>query len=319
MGRLFLAVGFIVSMVLSACASLGSAHPLPKLGLREDIRTTSGRYDGYSVRVDLDHAAVHQGHQGTIWLTGHGTRPIIVTQRTQRGDGMLLPGAPTLRIITPIMMYPDDPRLPDSQAERIQGLNYDFMVAQGWLFQRCDRSPYSFCAPQGREYLATPSFRTVDPLIAYLGQWLTEGDYAGTLRIDVWQHLGTPEDIQTRFGQHEGYTVDWCKGAKDEHRRLIVLTGQGSRDFEPFLPGQPADIERRSNWAVLIGKKGTEGLAVLGKPGCHAPYAAEVDVVSYADVDAAIAWWGRRLTESDARGEIVIRVTGPYLLEYLAR
>ena len=109
----------------------------------------------------------------------------------------------------------------------------------------------------------------MDPLIAYLGEWLKEGDSAGTLSISVWQHMGMPEDLRTPFGQHDGYTVDWCSSLDKGSQRLIVLTGQGSHVFEPLIPDQPEDIEKHGNSAVAIGREGSAGVALISRPGCN--------------------------------------------------
>ncbi|MCY1023909.1 hypothetical protein [Pyxidicoccus sp. MSG2] len=315
MNRLLLVLGLAATFCLGACAPR-AVRPSPKLGRLEDIHTKAGTYDGYSVQMHFEHTATLQGHRGGVVLTGHGRRAIHVLPGGRNVDSLAPPGTPNLRIDFPIMRGPEEVPRPGFRAGRIEGLDDDFLREQGWLFQDCGPGYSEFCEPSGAGFI-TPSFKSVDPLIAYLGKWLKEGDYAGTLSISVWQHMGVPEDIRTPFGQHEGYTVDWCSSLDKGSRRLIVLTGQGSRVFRPMLPDQPEDIEKRGNSAVAIGSRGSEGIAFISRPGCNAPYAAWTDVVSYEEVDAAIAEWGRRIQEDDAKGELVIRVSGPFLLTEL--
>lgn len=76
-----------------------------------------------------------------------------------------LSGAPGLRI-DPIMMRPEDPRGHDFHANRIEGLDYEFMQEQGWLFP-CEPPRYEWlCRPAGSE-VATTNFKFVASLIQH--------------------------------------------------------------------------------------------------------------------------------------------------------
>ncbi|NTX61004.1 hypothetical protein HUA74_10060 [Myxococcus sp. CA051A] len=300
---LLLALGLAAVFSSNACAPRVS-RPGPKLGQVADVHTKPGRYDGYAVQFEFELVDRMAGHRGYVFLTGQGRKTWSVREVSAR-DSLERRLAPTLRMDSPVMMGPAVSREPDLLGRRIEGLDYEFMLRQGWLFERCAADSGDDCELNG-QYLKTSSFHAVDGLIAYLGRWLKEGDYAGSLVITVVQDQGGPEDVKTRMGAHDGYTVERCKRYADS--RLIVLTGQGSQAFTPSVAGEPEDIARRGNLGVLVGRPGEQGFAILGKPGCQAPYAVYVDVASFDQVDAAISSWGRRLKDGDHKGEVVIVV-----------
>ncbi|MCY0998729.1 hypothetical protein OWM54_16440 [Myxococcus sp. MISCRS1] len=315
MERRLLVVGVIAGLVLGACAPRG-VRPVPPLGSESDVRTRPGTYDGYSVKVDFKQVARHQGHVGEVVVTGLGDVPLVMTLRRQGDDALERRLAPGLRIEHPVMMAPQEPSAARDERVRwrVEGLDYEYLRKQGWLFEGCQPDFQPLCELGGTA-LVTSSFQAVDALVAYLGHWMTEGHRRGSILIEVWAHLGTVDQVKTRMGAQDGYTVAWCKLEESADHRLLVLTGQGARVFAPLVDGEPEAIEQRGNAGVVIGAAGTErGFTTVSRPGCHAPYAAWVDVHGYGQVDAAIAWWGRRLKEGDHAGEVLLRVSGPELL-----
>ncbi|NTX09577.1 hypothetical protein HUA76_02165 [Myxococcus sp. CA056] len=308
---LLLAVGLVAIFSSNACAPRVT-RPSPALGQVADVRTKPGRYDGYSVawRFEKDAKALGVGLWGGVELHGQGRRPIVVWPRAESGDPSSDgDSGPALRIDSPMVTRSSDPRVREFLSGRIEGLDYEYMKAQGWLYERCGPPFVEPCVLRGT-FIKTSSFESVDPLIAYLGRWLKEGDYAGVLHINVVQHVGVPEDIRTRMGDYDGYSVDLCKPEENPDRRLIVVTGQGSRVFAPFIAGEPEDYDKRRTWAVLIGGPDPQARADLTRPGCHAPHAARIRVVGYEDVDAAIAYWGGLLKAGNHQGEVLIYVQG---------
>ncbi|AKQ67936.1 hypothetical protein A176_004848 [Myxococcus hansupus] len=290
-------------------------RPTPEMGRVEDVRTQDGDYDGYSVAKHLARQQPDQGAYGHVVVTGHGQRPIVVRQRTRRVDGMPLSGSVGLRI-DPIVMRPDDPRGPDFLAGRILGLDYAFMKQQGWLFP-CEPSDTTWLCYRTSPELITPSLASLDPLIAYLGRWMKHGGYGGTITISVWRPQGSPEEIRTPFGKHDGFTLSWAQGPDVRERTAVALTGHGTRLFAPREEGQPEAYEQRGNTAVLIGGPEAPGTALLSRSKSYPPYAVFVHVVSYADVDAAIEQWGRHLREGEHQGTLVIAVSGPWYFQTL--
>ncbi|NVJ21844.1 hypothetical protein HUW62_11500 [Myxococcus sp. AM011] len=93
--------------------------------------------------------------------------------------------------------------------------------------------------------------------------------------------LGQLADVHTRPGRYDGYSVDLCKPDKNPDRRLIVVTGHGSRVFAPVVAGEPEDHDQRRTLAVLMGGPDEQARADRTRPGCHAPHAARVSVVGY--------------------------------------
>ncbi|WP_426748160.1 hypothetical protein VZQ01_14815 [Myxococcus faecalis] len=310
-----LVVGVIAGLVLGACAPR-AVRPVPPLGSESDVRTRPGRYVGYSVTLSFLQTARHQGHLGDVVVTGLGEVPLATTSRRQGDVALERRLAPGLSIEHPVMMASQLPSAarPERVLSRVEGLDYDYLRDQGWLFERCEPGFVWLCEP-GNRVLVAPSFQVLDALIAYLGRWMQEGHRKGAIVIQVWAPLGTVDQVKTRMGAQDGYTVAWCRPEEYPGHRLLVLTGQGTRVFAPLVDGEPEAIEQRGNTGVLIGAPGAErGVTTVSRPGCHAPHAAWVDVVGYGQVDAAIAWWGRRLKEGDHAGEVLLRVSGPEIL-----
>ncbi|MFP2960313.1 hypothetical protein ACLEPN_21435 [Myxococcus sp. 1LA] len=106
--------------------------------------------------------------------------------------------------------------------------------------------------------------------------------------------------------------MEWARGPDVPERSAVALIGDGTRLFPPALETQPEPYEQRGNTAVLIGKAGDQGVGLISRSKSYPPYVVYVHVVSYADVDAAIAEWGRRLREGNHQGAIVIAVGGPW-------
>lgn len=309
MSRPTFILGLVTVAVLTACTARG-VRLTPKLGRVEDVQTRQGEYDGYSVAPHFDFVVPMQGAYGYVTLTGKGTRAIVVGTRTRREDGMPRSGAPGLRI-DPIMMRPEDPRGEDFLIGRIEGLDYEYLSQQGWLFP-CDASTDWLCKVEA-PYLVTPSFKFVDPLIQYLGRWMKKGGFGGRLVISVWQPKGIPADVRTAMGRKEGFSVEWARGPDHPERSAIALTGQGTRLFPPAVEGQPEAYERRGNTAVLAGTPGRQSMGFLSPSRSYPPYVVDVHLVSYTDVDAAIAEWGRALREGEHQGTIIITVGGPWV------
>ncbi|QSQ11138.1 hypothetical protein [Myxococcus landrumensis] len=292
MNRLLLSMSLAVSLVLGACSHQGIRPPL-KLGEVEDFHTEEGRHDGYSVTRQFDFTAPSQGLFGAVLIQGHGSRPIVVRPRPKR-DEVARWMAPTLRI-SPIMMGPEDPRVEALLANQVKGLDYDFMRGQGWLYEHCLEGSEWLCENSGTS-LMTPSFQSLDALVTYLGRWLAEGDFGGFLHVEVWRHPGVPEEVKTRMGTYDGYSVDWCK--PDEYEsRILVLT-----------PTRTADA---------LGVEQTERLPGQSSMGCHARFSTFQYVSDFAQLDEAILRVGRSLRDGELVGEVLLIVEAPYMVRSL--
>ncbi|WP_426750336.1 hypothetical protein [Myxococcus sp. Y35] len=165
----------------------------------------------------------------------------------------------------------------------------------------CEASDDSWSCRRAGPEVITASLKSVNPLIEYLGRWLKEGDYDGSLSISVWRPKGSPEESRTRSGPHDGFTVDWARGPDVLERSAVALTGHGTRLFPPLSEGQPEAYEQRGNTAVLIGKSGDRATALLSHSRSYSPFAIFIHVVSYADVDAAIAEWAAAFAKASTR------------------
>lgn len=292
MNRLLAAVSLAVSLMLGACSHQG-LRPPRKLGRVEDFRAKDGHSDGYSVTRGFEFTAPSQGYFGFVSIQGHGQRPIVVRPRPKR-DEVARGMAPTLRI-SPITTGFDDPRVQQLLANQIEGLDYDFIREQGWLYERCYRGSEWLCENTGA-MLNTPSFQSLDALVTYLGRWLKEGNYGGTLVVEVWRHPGVPEEVTTRMGTYDGYSVDWCK--LEEHEwRILVLT-----------PTHTADAPGVEQTELLPGQSST---------GCHARFSTLEYVNDFAALDEAILRIGRSLREGALRGEVLLVVEAPYMVSPL--
>ncbi|RJS13824.1 hypothetical protein DRW03_35850 [Corallococcus sp. H22C18031201] len=188
------------------------------------------------------------------------------------------------------MIGAEDPRVEAQREWSVVGLDYDFMQRQGWLFENC-LDEFKWLCEYQRQHLTTPSLKTLDALVAYLGEWLRAGDYEGGFQVNVWRDLGTPEQVETHMGAHDGYSVEWCR--PEEHgRSVIVLT--------PTPSSGEAGVEHAER------RRGQNS------PGCHARFATYRFLASFELVDETIASLGRDLREGRLSGEVVIGVIGPH-------